>query len=481
LRRIRPIRPIAVLMLAAAAAFVALPAAAQSSGDWSQYQGGAEHIGTAPNGPAPPFRVAWQVAVPPGGPRQQYGLSSPIISGGLAIAVGPTSVVAIDVATGSEAWSLDRRLGPSVPAAVSSDVLLFTEGWGSGPPDATASLPAETGPSPSSSPSAAPAETAGSTLVAVSLPDRSPLWTVDLPGVSRTGVTVSGGLAFVGTNDGTVTAVTIRDGSTAWTADAGGGIDTSLASDGSLVLASVRGNRDSGAQVVAFGIDGTEAWRYSPTQGALYAGSPTVGEVAAYVAFSDNTVRAIQLADGTDLWTGRMNSFVVGPAPALTDTAVVTVDARGQVYRFDRTTGSRVWDFALNQTVFRTSPIVTGGAVVVATADGELTAFDLDAGTLITRLTAADGPLRGLAVGPEGLVAVRGGTEGGMVGVVHDPDSPLTAIESPTVLAVPSLLSAWAIAAVVLTAIVFVAGRNLYPRLGPPILDDAVEDEEDET
>ncbi len=496
LRRLIPARSrtsfLLVVGLAAGMFTAAVPAAAQTptSDGWSQFQGGAAHPGSLAAGPLPAYAQAWEISVPPGGPRDAYGLSAPIVADGLAIAVGPTSVVGVDLATGSKAWTLDKAIGPSVPAAVAGSgknaLLLYTEGWGAGPPDASvipSATPASTTPTLTASPSSA-AASPGSTLVAVSLADRSRAWTLTLPSVSRSGVTIDGDLAFVGTNDGTVTAVDLATGKARWTGSAGGALVTPLAAGNGLVVVAVQGTRSTGASVVALKeADGSRAWSDTPSRSAVVAGSPALGSDTAYVTFSDNTVRAIALADGTERWSARMNGYVLGSPPAVSGDAVIAADIRGEVYRFDAATGSRVWDFALNQSVFRTAPVVVGTSVLTTTTDGDLVAFDLGAGTLLSRTGVGGVPLRGLAVSGDTVVAVRAGSAGGMVGFRHDASVALTAIESPTVLHLPLMLGTWALVAVVFVVLLLLLGRFLWERLGSPVFgggDDVQVVEEDQ-
>jgi outer membrane protein assembly factor BamB len=201
------------------------------------------------------------------------------------------------------------------------------------------------------------------------------------------------------------------------------------------------------------------------------------------VTFSDNTVRAIALSDGTERWSARMNGYVLGSPPAVSGDAVIAADIRGEVYRFDAATGSRVWDFALNQSVFRTAPVVVGTSVLTTTTDGDLVAFDLGAGTLLSRTGVGAVALRGLAVSGDTVVAVRAGSAGGMVGFRHDASVALTAIESPTVLHLPLMLGTWALVAVVFVVLLLLLGRFLWDRLGPPVFgagDDVQVVEEDE-
>ena len=140
------------LLLAAA------PVSAQTDAGWPQFQGGPAHTGDAPDGPAPGFSVDWTLAVAPGGPGDQYGLSAPVSTGDLIVAVGPDAVIGVDATAGTQSWSVDRDLGPSVPAAITSiggrDVVVYTEGFGDGPPDAAGSASPSGSASGSASPSA---------------------------------------------------------------------------------------------------------------------------------------------------------------------------------------------------------------------------------------------------------------------------------------------------------------------------------------
>ncbi|MGH2540973.1 MAG: hypothetical protein ACRDGK_10655, partial [Actinomycetota bacterium] len=115
-------------------------ALAQASSAWSEFQGGPAKAGAIERGPEPAYRQAWETAVAPEGPGERFGLSAPVITGDLAIAVGPEHVIAVDVETGERSFTVDRDLGPSVPGAVASvggsDAFVYTQGWGDGPPAA---------------------------------------------------------------------------------------------------------------------------------------------------------------------------------------------------------------------------------------------------------------------------------------------------------------------------------------------------------
>jgi outer membrane protein assembly factor BamB len=473
---------------------LAAPAAAQGIGGWSQFQQGPGHIGSVSTAPAPPYRVAWQARTGIGDASQAMGLPAPVVSGSLAIVVGRADVTAVDVATGRQAWTIAKELGPSVPAAVvpaapggAHGLILYTEGGG----DESSSASGSPSPSQSSSASASPVATANACrtpataspgtprLVAIDALTRKRLWDVDLPGVSRTGPTVDGDLALVGTDGGSVLAVDLASGSVRWTRDIGDCVDVPIAADGGVAFAAVRSTQRQPPQIVALReSDGSPVWSqpYTPRTAASAAGAPAVSGGVLYVAMLDATVRAVDAGTGVERWATRVNSVVAGAPPVVAGDAIVVVDARGQVYRLDPGTGARVWDFASNTTVGGT-PAVAGGTVLVPTGRGDVVAIDLSSGEEVGRVVLGEGAALDLAVTSDAVVVARTGPSAGLVGLVHDPHGTLTQIQSPTVLKPALLFGAWAAAAIPLIALLLFAGRTMLRRMGPAVFDAPGEEE----
>lgn len=491
--------PLTAAVLAAMLSFPGLAGAQVLSG-WSQFQGGPDRAGAVQDGPAPGFRTAWEVGQETGGPRNAYGLSAPVVGEGTVVATGPTAVFAVDAVTGDPAWTVDRALGPSTaPALVEGTdgpLVVFTEGWGDGPPDVseTPSVTASASVSPgagSDEGDDASEEGTVPRLVAVPVGGGAPVWSVELPDVSRTGVTITGTVAIVGSIDGTVTAVETGSGTVTWTVELGGYLEGAIGASDDLVLVPLRGDEDTTATLVALSTtDGGEAWRYEPQTGSLSVGPPAIGDDSAFVTLPDGTVRAVSLGDGTERWRATLNAYVNPFAPAsppvLADDAVLVVDVRGQLYRLDPETGARTWDHAYNHPVLRSTPVVIGDHVVLATTDARVAAFDLATGELVWEGDveapgdeASSSALRSMAVAGDTLVIVRGGVDAGLVGLANDPDQALIRQVSPTVFDLPALLLAW-LAALGFAALLFVGGRLLWSRLGPaeiPVGDDlTVED-----
>jgi outer membrane protein assembly factor BamB len=485
-----PPRGIALALLT----FIVLASApvVATAADWPQFGADATHVGAAA-GPEPPYAEAWSTAVAPSGPDGRFGLSAPIVIGQEVVAVGAEAIEVLDLRSGEVVRTIDRALGPSVPAALAGDrddpLLVFTEGWGDGPAAATsttpASTPVSTTPTATASPSESPSATANATdgfegpsrIVAVGWPDGERRWEVDLPEVSRTGVTVAGDLAVVGSNDGTVTAVDVGTGTVAWTADAGGVLDQPLAAGRDLVLAPVRGDDTIAAGLLALdAADGAEAWRYAPPTSAVVAGSPAIADDAAYTAFSDGSVHAVDLGDGTERWRVRTNQIAALAPPALSGDLVVVVDLAGQVYAFDAATGERTWDHARNVPVFHPAPVAVGGYVVIGTIEGQVVAFDAADGDAVWHRDLGEGSIHGLAATDEEIVIVRGGLDAGVVALRNDPSAALIDERSPTIADPLRIATNWAAASLVICAALFLLGRFLGTRMGPPDLGAADED-----
>jgi outer membrane protein assembly factor BamB len=472
-------RPSRVSILAVCVLVMGAGAAAAQTGAWTQFQGGPGHPGVAA-GPEPGFERAWSVPVAPGGPGNRFGVSAPVFGDGVTLAVGPESVVAVDVATGEEAWTAPKGLGPSVPGAVASDadgaLFLYTEGWGDGPPS-----PETAAASPTAPPSATPApgaedddevEVIPSALVAIGLDDDpDERWRVELPDVSRTGVTVIGSLAVVGSNDGTVTAVDLGSGETAWTADAGRAIDTPLAATDDVVVAATRGSLEEPARLVSFELaDGTERWRFSPSTEPAFAGAPLISGDAVTVAFENRSVVAVSLADGSERWSSTLNGAAPLSPLAASEEAVVAIDLTAfgsQLYALDPATGDRRWDHPTQAAVFRTAPVVLGGSIAIGTIDGTVATFDAETGDQ-TWTSDGEGPIRSMAADGTTLVVVRA-QPSAIEGYVHDPDATLSAIVSPTQTDLVGVIAAWAAGAAIAGALGWGLGRLLAARLGPAV------------
>ncbi len=399
---------------------------AQVGASWPQFQGGAGRTGVG-SGPTPGFREAWRSSVEPAGPGSRYGLSAPVVSGDLVVAVGPELVLGFDPATGEQVFSVARGAGPSVPAAIADaggGLAVYTEGWGEGPPEpATAEATDSVSPSPdegADDDDGAPSPDAPR-LAAFTLETQDAPWRpVELDDVSRTGVTIDGDLAFVGTNRGTVYAVDLTDGSIAWQREFDALLATSIAVADGSVLIGLQGDRDTQPVVVALDVSsGEERWRHEPdaTSAAVSAVSAVDGTAyAIFSGLSETRVEAIAITDGAPRWSRRLSgAFDVAP-PLVGGGAVVVTDLIGHTRALDAADGTDRWDFAQNVATFRGVPALIGNHVLVPSRDGELGAIDLTSGELVWRGEPDGAPMHALAPAGDVLVVVRGGSRIGVDG-----------------------------------------------------------------
>jgi outer membrane protein assembly factor BamB len=470
-------------------------ALAQAAAGWTQFQGGAARTGATADGPEPGFRQRWRTPVAPGGPDDRFGLSAPVIADTVAVVVGPEQVLGIDLASGEESFTVARDLGPSVPAAIATVdgaiAIVYTEGWGDGPPvapgaDETSTAPTSATPTPSpSSTGAGDDDGAEGHLAAIDIGDQRPLWPpVPLDGVSRTGVTVLDGTAFVGVNDGTVTAVDLARGTVAWQQQLGGQLATPLAATDGLVFVGLQGDRDTQPVIIALdAATGEERWRHEPQAPSALVSAVSAGDGSIFAVFtglSETSVVAIDLADGTERWSRRAGGTIDPSAPpVVSDDAVYLTDLAGHTRALDTATGEDRWDFASNTLVLRGAPILVGSTLLVPAVDGEIDAIDVSSGRLVWRRAADDAPVRALASSGEFLVAVRGGVRSGIEAYEHDPDVTLLQEASPTTLALGRMLGAMAIATVPLIAAVVLLGAWLARRMGPAFPEEPGDDADD--
>jgi len=472
----------ALLASVSAALLIAVPlfgetAFAQEGTTWSQYQGGPGHEGYAPDGPEPPFRVRWTLPAPAGA-----SLSAAVVEGDVAITVGDEAVYGVDVATGEVAWQIPRAGGPlSVPAVASQGgarrVLVYVEGpapaiSGGISPSASASpspSPSGTTASGSASPSPAGDQERVSSVVAVRLQDRKELWRTPLKDISRSGITIDGGDAYVGDQLGNVYALSLEDGSVAWTEQVGGRADTSIAvADGNAYV--VARDADTPRVVVAAfdAATGERAWTPLSLQVSSTAGSaPTGAGGSLFLGSADRRVRALDAANGVERWNALVLS-VFSPATALAydGKSVFAADVAGGLYRLDTADGSRLWSFHVNEAVLRSAPVVSGSYALLGLGNGGMVAIDVETGHLVWRAPVTPGLIGSFAISSDAVIAVKGGRDAGLIAFEHDPDGTLLDESSPTQFEAGTSLSRWVIAAVLVFGVALALGLLLGRRLG---------------
>jgi len=468
-----------VVLVVAVVCIVPAVAWAKAAEGWSQHQGGPARTGALTSGPAPAFRIAWQVAVDIGPLSEGFGLPTPVVAGDAVIVVGREEVVAVAVADGSERWRVPRASGPTVPPAVAvlpdgTSVVIASEGGGSG------ALASPTAPSATPSPSApvspvgeGPEAATATSVVALDAATGERVWSTPLGDVSRTGVTLTDDLAIVGADDGSVTALDPATGAKRWSVAVGGAVQLPIAATPDLVVVPVRPPDDpasgGGAALVAMATgDGAVRWRYLPELPQAEVLSPAIDVAAGviYVALGDRTVVAIAASDGAERWSARTNQLG-GLSSVIAGDLVLNVDQRGQVYAFDALSGTRRWDHALNAQILA-PPVVVGDVLIVAGDQGGVDALELASGDVVFHTAVADGSGLAMSATDELLFISQAGSPGGLVALEHDPQGSLVRLRSPTILQPLTMAGSWLVAAIAIAAASLAFGRWAWPRLGEP-------------
>ena len=237
--------------------------------------------------------------------------------------------------------------------------------------------------------------------------------------MSRTGVTVGDGMAYLGVNGGTIYAIDLAKGKVAWTAELGRPVATQPCVHGRDGRGRPPGE-PGGAPPDGRGLGccyrrGTVARRRREPGSIVSTASIADGTV--YVAFTggqESSIDAFALDTGGRRWRTRFPRFfdlTATTPPVVTDDAVYVTDAQGETYRLDPATGTRTWEFALNEGVLRTAPIAVGDHVLVARSTARWWPSRPRAVTWSGATTATAAPLRALAVAGDRVIAVRAGAE----------------------------------------------------------------------
>jgi eukaryotic-like serine/threonine-protein kinase len=406
-----------VFLLAAGPGSAAL---AQSSGDWTSFQGGPERTGAAPEAPSPPLTVAWTY------PTKSPATSSPVVAGGAAVFETTGEVVAVDPATGRRLWSIPRLPGPVAPAAVdpatNGGILVYTEGGLSGTAD----------------------------VVAVSLADRSLLWAFTLPHLSRGGPAIAEGKVFVGTDGGIVYAIDEAVGGQVWKAETDGLIVGSLAASGGMVFGVAENGHAAASTVYGWHADtGKQAWSFAQTRGVIGSSSPSASAGMVYVGMGDSTVRAFKASSGDVLWSRAVSTtFSPGSAPAVAGGSVYALTAGGHLYALRASDGIRVWDYLFDANSLRSSPLVASDTVYAGLDDGTVVGVSIDSGNLVWTSQETSGLVGALAPAGDLILAAHGGRSGDLAALRHS-EGTLTDVVSPSRLNVGFALLNFAIAAAI--------------------------------
>ncbi len=125
---------------------------------------------------------------------------------------------------------------------------------------------------------------------------------------------------------------------------------------------------------------GRELWK-TELEGAI-AGGPVAGpDGLIYVVSFSNTVKALDAARGSVVWTAETEAWVWS-SPALHDNVLYFGDLNGTLYALDASDGSQVWTPQQPNGPVVGRPLITDEAVIFAGEDGKVVALGFDGKSL---------------------------------------------------------------------------------------------------
>lgn len=428
--RANPPAPIYQRILGACviAALAAAPAKAQVRDSWPMVGGNPAHTAVA-GGPPAPYRQVWSTKIGEPGP-----VAGPVVQDGTVVVVAHERVIALSTETGQIQWEAERDPGPTGPAAIEADRVVYAEGTG-----------------------------ADGAVTAVSLNEGEESWRFDTKSPVVGGITVEDRRAFVGGRDGNVYAIDIETGKEDWSFHAPGRVETPPAVAEGLVLLVSEGFKTGLATAYALDAStGKEEWAFSPERVAVGVSSVTVAGDLAVFGFGDLRVHAVELESGVERWSARSRApFSARTVPSF-DGDVLIADRVGHLYRLKAASVEELWVFRVPGNILTGSPVITGETALVGDSSGQLSAIDLTSGHLVWKDQITVRPIGGVAAADERIFVSS--ADGSVVALEHDPAGVLEDQASPTTLFVGRALLNFAVAFVALLLGLTALFRWVYRR-----------------
>lgn len=234
-------------------------------------------------------------------------------------------------------------------------------------------------------------------------------WSVSIAGSSEkqrlaAAPVIGGGRLFAFDTEGVVHAFDAQSGARIWEHS------LKVSGDGSSSVFGGGASYNEGKVYVTTGVGevaaldaetGAEVWRVQPA-GPL-RGSPTIAFGAIYVMTQDNQIIALNIGDGSVLWSeagsqGQSGVFGVA-APAAGQGTVIAGFSSGELIAYRYENGRNLWADALARTSISTSvgtltdidadPIIDRGSVFALGQGGRMAAYELVTGQRLWELNLA--------------------------------------------------------------------------------------------
>ncbi|MDB5299786.1 MAG: Pyrrolo-quinoline quinone repeat-containing protein [Phycisphaerales bacterium] len=218
----------------------------------------------------------------------------------------------------------------------------------------------------------------GGTLRAIDLQSGKTLWGYQVEAGFETTPLVLEGRVFLGDLDGIFHAVDARNGQKLWAFDSGGSIHSSANYLGEKRDRIVFGT--DGADIFCLNaVTGEKLWEQKA--GDRINGAPAVARGAALVSGCDAQLRALQAADGRELYTTDLGALCPGSATVAGDRIVMGTD-QGRVLCISADTHQQLWlyDAVGEHAMVYSSPATSAGVVVFGARDRHVYAVELATG-----------------------------------------------------------------------------------------------------
>ncbi|MBT9382286.1 PQQ-like beta-propeller repeat protein [Pseudooceanicola sp. CBS1P-1] len=362
---------------------ISLPKAVANA-DWTQGAGTPSTRTTNPALSGNPT-LAWSTSIGAGETRKTRITGTPVVAGGVVYTMDALGSVAATSTSGAHLWSAsvvppgEKAYQGSGGALAYGDGKLFVaSGFG--------------------------------TLSAMDPATGKVIWVQKLLASATGAPTVYGKLVYVTAGEDEAWAISTDDGRVQWTVSAVpdvnnfSGAPSPAVNDQYAVF-----GFGSGQVEGVFRKGGMRQWNtpvsgrrlgYARSNMTDITGAPVIVGNTVYAGNQAGRMVAINLADGTRLWTadeGPMNPvWVAGGAVFLTSDD-------NELVRLDAATGKRVWGVQLpfyqpkrkpkkiDSIYAQFGPVLAGGRLAVASSDGKLRFFDPTSGTLVQELDLPGG------------------------------------------------------------------------------------------
>ncbi|MFC0188633.1 carboxypeptidase regulatory-like domain-containing protein [Fictibacillus aquaticus] len=213
-------------------------------------------------------------------------------------------------------------------------------------------------------------------------------WSFQTGGFNRSSPTIDHETVYVsGGEQNKIYALYVKSGAIKWTAPISDTAvyESPIVLDGKVIVSSGMTEK---AQVTAFDADdGKKIWNYS-VGAPVYFGASSGGGLVYVGSYDDQSLRALNIEDGTEVWTKAFNKEGVVSRPVYEDGDIYVTGTNlaaktGSLYRLDGKTGEEKWHISGIGDTQANSPLLYKDLVIIGSASQPyLRAYEKSSGSL---------------------------------------------------------------------------------------------------